>query len=60
MEFQGFKQSFDVLKKQSNRIYAAVAIKRSLNDGSRAVVGDSFSESDVGEWIDPERRQNQK
>lgn len=36
---------------------AAGASRCSLNDGSWSIVGDSFSESDVGEWIDPERRQ---
>lgn len=35
---------------------AAVRIKLLLNDGSWAIIGDSFSESDVGKWIAPERR----
>lgn len=34
-----------------------VAIRCLLNDGSWAIVSDSFSESDVGKWIDPEKRQ---
>lgn len=40
----------------TGNIGAAVAIRTSLDDGSWAIVGDRFSESDVSKRIDPERR----
>lgn len=36
---------------------AAMGIKLLLNDGSWAIIGDSFSESDVGKWIAPEKEE---
>lgn len=40
---------------------AAAGVNHLLNDGSWAIVGDSFSESYVGKWIQPKRkRQNKK
>lgn len=55
--FPGFNLRFDGLTNHTEQDRCCcVGIKLLLNDGSRSIVGDSSSESDVGKWIEPEMK----
>lgn len=55
--FPGFNLRFAGLTDhREHDATAAAGIKLLLNDGSWAIVGDSSSESNVGKWIGPERK----